>query len=66
MPKGRALLLVALVIVGVIELVGVILARDTISALTRDVFHVHTPQGRAAFTAAWVSFSVWFLLHVNN
>lgn len=37
---------------------------DTLSEVTRDVFAVHTPAGRAVFLAAWVLLSGWFLPHI--
>ena len=35
--------------------------RSTICAVTRRVFHTHTPAGRFALRAAWVIFSGWLI-----
>lgn len=37
---------------------------DTLSERTRVWFRVRTPAGRAVFAVAWVSFAVWYLVHV--
>ncbi|MGV9694115.1 hypothetical protein ACWDUX_34025 [Streptomyces sp. NPDC003444] len=37
---------------------------DTLSEKIRSLFHVRTKPGRAAFTALWSGFSVWFLFHI--
>lgn len=66
MPRDRLVLLAALALVGVVELVGIALGRDTISALVRDVFHVHTAPGHAAFAAAWPGFAWWFYQHITQ
>lgn len=37
---------------------------DTLSEITRKVFRVHTRNGKVLFTAAWGSFSIWYLVHI--
>lgn len=66
MPPGRALLIAALAAVAVLEVVGIFTGRDTISALVRDTFHIHTPAGRVAFVTGWVAFAAWFLRHIDQ
>jgi len=62
--KGRVFIVGALVLLGIVELIGVFGDTDTISGLTADVFHTSTPVGRAIFVTAWVVFSGWYLWHI--
>jgi len=62
--KGRVFIVAALVLLGIVELIGVFGDTDTISGLTADVFHTSTPVGRAIFVTAWVVFAAWFAFHI--
>lgn len=37
---------------------------DTLSERTRAWFRVSTRPGRIIFGVAWVSFAIWFLVHI--
>lgn len=37
---------------------------DTLSERTRSWFRTRTTPGKFIFTACWVSFSTWFLIHI--
>lgn len=37
---------------------------NTFSEVTREVFRVHTPAGRAAFYASWGALTSWYLPHI--
>lgn len=38
--------------------------QSTLSAQTRRAFRTHTPAGRAAFVAAWLGLTAWFVPHI--
>ena len=37
---------------------------DTLSEVTRDVFHTDTPAGRVRFIATTLGFVAWWLRHI--
>lgn len=37
---------------------------DTLSERTRKWFRVDTKTGKVVFTACWLAFSAWFLVHI--
>lgn len=39
---------------------------DTFSEVTRELWQVHSPAGKAAFTVGWVTFSAWYWLHITD
>lgn len=39
---------------------------DTLSEVTRAVFHTDKPAGRAAFAVFWGALSYWFVPHINR
>jgi len=62
--KGRVFIVGALVLLGIVEMIGVFGDTDTVSGLTADVFHTSTAVGRAIFITAWVVFSLWYGWHI--
>lgn len=37
---------------------------QTLSDVTRCLFHTRTPAGRVAFTLAWGGLSIWYAQHI--
>lgn len=37
---------------------------DTLSEVTRTVFHTRHPLGKVAFTAGWAALTCWFVPHI--
>lgn len=37
---------------------------DTLSEVTRAVFHTSHPGGKAAFTIGWAALTAWFVPHI--
>lgn len=37
---------------------------DTLSEVTRDLFHVDTPAGKVALVGGWLGLSAWLLPHL--
>jgi len=66
MTLGQKLIVGALVALGAAEVYGIRHPGngDTVSELTRAVFHTDTAVGRAIFLTAFGGASAWFVWHV--